>query len=221
VVKLISDSGCYFVIGAPHYENDKSYNSAFAFGPDGKVLCRYDKQRPVPFGEYLPMRAIFYPLLSGQSDLFENWYSPNPYPKLLDLKFTKLGVVICFESTFPNLVLARARSGADVIVVLTNDAWFASSSLLFQHLDNGVFRAVETGLPLVQVGNTGFSAVIDPAGRVLKKTGIMREVALSLKVPQKMPPTFYAKFGDWFVYVIALMVLVSIFLKKLSVRGPV
>lgn len=218
VVDLVKTARCYFLIGAPHFEAGRSYNSAFLFSPGGEVVGRYDKQKMVPFGEYLPFRFIFYPLLSRSSDIFENWYSGNPDPQLLSVPPFKLGLAICFESTFPYLVLQRVRQGADVIVVITNDAWFGRSSLAYQHLDTSVFRSIETGRPLVQVGNTGISAVINPFGRVIRHTELMREGAFSSVVPQRTSGTFYAKFGDVFVLFLLIFVLAVLIRGWLNAR---
>jgi len=218
VKELIQGSGSYFLIGTPHYEAGRTYNSAILFSPDGNVAGRYDKQKPVPFGEYLPFRSIFYPLLSRQSDIFENFYSGNPNPQILSAGPYRLGVVICFESTFPYLVLQRVRAGADVIVVITNDAWFSLSSLAYQHVDISVFRAIECGKPLVEVGNTGISAVIDPFGRVLRRTRLMNEVAFTSAVPRGLKATAYVLFGDLFPPVLLLFSLLFVAKKWLNAR---
>ena len=222
---LIRDTGSYFIIGFPHHELTKVYNSAYLFSPSGSIVARYDKQKPVPFGEYLPLRSLLYPLLrrfGARHSIFENGYDFNPDPKLLPVLSRNIGMAICFESTFPYLLRQRVRAGADAIVVITNDAWFGSSSLAFQHFDISVFRAIETGIPLLQVANTGISGVVDSKGRVLEKIGIDREIVLVTDVPQGEAGTFYSTYGNLFVGLLAVLCVAALLIRKaLSLRGPV
>jgi len=178
IVKLVRQSKAYYLIGVSHTTGSRNYNSVAAFSPDGKVVGRYNKQRPVPFGEYLPIRPLLYPILKG-IDLFAEDYHSDPSGNIIDLGIAKVGVVICFESTFPALVRSRVKKGADFIVVATNDSWFGRSAALTQHLQASRMRAIENGVYVVQAANTGISAIIDPAGRILKRTNIDEEAILT------------------------------------------
>jgi apolipoprotein N-acyltransferase len=171
VKKLVKQSRAYYLIGTPYRERDRIYNSVVAFSRTGEVIARYDKQRLVPFGEYLPMRPLFYQVLQ-ENPLFAEDYSGNPDPKVIDLGIAKVGVVVCFESTFPYLVRDRIKRGAQFILVATNDAWFFDSAALYQHIQAARMRAVENRVYVVQAANTGISAVIDPLGRIVKRTSI-------------------------------------------------
>jgi apolipoprotein N-acyltransferase len=222
--RLIRASGSHFIAGFPHYEAPKIFNSAYVFSPDANIIGRYDKQRPVPFGEYLPLRFILHPLLSSfgtRYALFEQGYDANPEPALLPVGPRKFGTAICYESNFPQIMRSRVRRGADVLLVITNDAWFGNSSLAAQHLDIGVFRAIETGRPFIQVANTGLSAVINPAGRVRRKILLGREAALVIDVRMQRFNTLYSRFGDFFVYLLILACAAFLVYKELSRRGLV
>ncbi|MFC1767486.1 apolipoprotein N-acyltransferase [Candidatus Margulisiibacteriota bacterium] len=177
IEQLVQDSKASYLIGTSHTTGGKNYNSVVAFYPDGKMAGRYNKQRPVPFGEYLPLRFILYPILKGINLLAEDYHS-DPSGNIIDLGNVKVGVVICFESTFPHLVRNKVKKGADVIVVVTNDAWFGGSAALAQHLQSSRMRAIENGVYVVQAANTGISAIIDPAGRVIERTGVDEEVIM-------------------------------------------
>jgi apolipoprotein N-acyltransferase len=169
IVNMIAGGKACFLIGTPYRENDKIYNSVAAFARNGQLVGRYDKQRLVPFGEYLPLRPITYKLL-GEDPLYAKDYNSNPKPKVIDLGITKAGVAICFESTFPYLVRDQVKRGAKFILVATNDAWFFDSAALYQHIQAAQMRAVENHVYVVQAANTGISAIIDPLGRVVKRT---------------------------------------------------
>ena len=181
IVNMIAGGNAFFLIGTPYRENDKIYNSVAAFAKDGRLIGRYDKQRLVPFGEYLPLRPISYKLL-GEDPLYAKDYNSNPKPKVIDLGITKAGVAICFESTFPYLVRDQVRRGAKFILVATNDAWFFDSAALYQHIQAAQMRAVENHIYVVQAANTGISAIIDPLGRVVKRTKSEQACVLSGRI---------------------------------------
>ncbi len=223
IASLIKGSGASFIIGAPEWLDGKAYNSAFAFNPEAKLYGRYDKQVLVPFGEYLPFKFIVYPVLASLNSYFKQMdtgYDSNARPKLLEITSHRLGALICFESTLPGLVLNRARMGADAIVVLTNDAWFGESSLVRQHLDVGIMRAVEVGLPLLQAANTGFSALILANGKVYKVSRLGRETALVVDVPVGRHGTLYLRWGDIFVLGLIIYVAAIVLLRGLSSHRP-
>jgi apolipoprotein N-acyltransferase len=174
---LIAGGNAFFLIGTPFREKDKIYNSVVAFSKSGQVIGRYDKQRLVPFGEYLPLRPITYRML-GEDPLFAKDYNSNPKPKVIDLGIVKAGVAICFESTFPYMIKDQVKRGAGFILVATNDAWFFDSAALYQHIQAAQMRAVENGEYVVQAANTGISAIIDPLGRVVKRSKVEQACVL-------------------------------------------
>ncbi len=178
VKKLVRESRTCYLIGTPYREKDRIYNSVAAFDRRGEVVGRYDKQRLVPFGEYLPLRPLFYPML-GENPMFAEDYNSNPRPSLLETAGAKAAVAVCFESTLPYLVRNRVRKGADFIVVATNDAWFFRTPALEEHLAASRLRAVENNMYVVQAANTGISAIIDPLGRVVKRAEVDRTEVLS------------------------------------------
>jgi apolipoprotein N-acyltransferase len=103
--------------------------------------------------------------------------------------------MICYEAIFPGDVAGREdRPGW--IINLTNDGWFGISTGPYQHLQQARLRAIEQGLPLVRAANTGISAVIDPAGRIVAHLGLGIEGVLDANLPAAMPPPFYARVGD-------------------------
>jgi apolipoprotein N-acyltransferase len=167
--RLAQETGSWLVVGTPFYDRGKSYNSIISVSPSGEVVSRYDKEQLVPFGEYLPFRPLLYPLLK-RTGYHDQDFNSNPNPQPITVGKYKVAAAVCFESTFPGNIRKRVGKDADFILLVTNDAWFNDSSAPYMHLNAGIFRAIENRKYFVQVGNTGFTAVIDPWGRLLKKS---------------------------------------------------
>jgi apolipoprotein N-acyltransferase len=184
VKQLAVDTGAWLIMGTPHYAGGKAYNSVISLSPEGEIVSRYDKQHLVPFGEYLPFRGFLYPVLKGIK-YYEAEFNSNPRPQLIEAAGLKLAAAICFESVFPGIIRQRVNKGSDFILLVTNDGWFGDSSAPYFHLNAAVFRAIENRQYFIQVGNTGFSAVIDPYGRVLKKSQLNQQEILIFDLPIK------------------------------------
>jgi len=179
---LARESKAWIIFGTPHYAGGKAYNSIVAMSPEGEIVSRYDKQQLVPFGEYLPFRRYLYPMLKGVG-YYDSEFSPGAGPRPVAADGLKLAAAVCFESTFPELIRERVLEGPDLILLVTNDAWFGDSSVLDFHLSTAVFRAVENRKYFIQAGNTGYSALIDPYGRMLKRSEVNRRQILTFEVP--------------------------------------
>jgi apolipoprotein N-acyltransferase len=179
---LAREAKVWFVLGTPHLVENKAYNAVISFSPSGEVVSYYYKQHLVPFGEYLPFRPLLYPLLRSVG-YYENEFAHDTPPKPLQVGGLKLAAAVCFESTLPAVIRERVSQGTDFILLVTNDAWFVDSSAAYFHWNTGVFRAVENRKYFVQVGNTGFSGVIDPYGRILTKSRLNERAGLTFQVP--------------------------------------
>jgi apolipoprotein N-acyltransferase len=136
----------------------------------------------VPFGEYLPFRKYLYAWLKGVG-YFDAEFSAGGKSSLLETDGIKIAPAVCFESTFPFLVSSRVRQGADIILTVTNDAWFKGSSAPQSHFNAGIMRAIENHKYFIMAGNTGISAVIDPSGKVVGKIDQNRRGILTVKIP--------------------------------------
>lgn len=184
IKSLAKEANAYLVLGIPYYVDEKHiYNSLIAISPDGKTIGPYSKQHPVPFGEYLPFRPLLKPFLKSIKNFFDYDYSGDPNPKLIEIKNIKFGPLICFESTFSSLASQRSRQGAQVLLAITNDAWFNDSSALEKHFNMGIMRAVENRKYFIQGANTGISGVVDPYGRVRQKSKINNIEILTFNLP--------------------------------------
>jgi len=122
-------------------------------------------------------------------------------------------VLICYEVIFPDAARDYKRKHADVLVNITNDAWFGRTSAPYQHLSMAVFRAVENRLFLVRAANSGISAVIDPTGTILSQTQLFERTVLKNEVKFIDENSIYAAYGDWFVYLCGLLLILNIFIQ--------
>jgi apolipoprotein N-acyltransferase len=141
------------------------------------------------------------------------------YP--LTMNSHKIGVLICYEGIFPDAGRTYKKMGADMLVNITNDAWFGNTSAPYQHLSMTIFRAVETRLYIVRSANTGISAVIDPTGRIVSKTDLFTRTALRDRITFIHYETFYATYGDVFTVIcmISLLCCVLITFKRRPGHG--
>ena len=172
-------AGVPLVTGSPGFERAKGrevlvFNSAFLVNPDGAV-SQYDKQHLVPFGEYAPFGSDI-PILEA---LLQGVGAFTPGRRTAPLRWGRvaMGMLICYESIFPELAQKRVDDGANVLVNLSNDAWFGRSAAPVQQLELAALRAVEQGRSLVRATNTGISAVIDSRGRIAHPTGLFTDAA--------------------------------------------
>jgi len=119
--------------------------------------------------------------------------------------------LICFEAIFPALAREQVKKGAQVLVNLTNDAWFGPTSAPYQHLAMAVFRAVENRRPFIRAANTGFSAFITATGEIALRSTLFREQRLIGDFyPASSPLTFYTRFGDIFSLFLSAVSLISL-----------
>ncbi|MFO7607537.1 MAG: apolipoprotein N-acyltransferase [Desulfurivibrionaceae bacterium] len=156
--------------GAPYRERSPAspvtryFNSAFFIDSGGIRAARYDKQHLVPFGEYVPLKRLL-PFLAPLVETVAD-FTPGRGPKPITCQNIRVGVLICFESIFPELARKQTAAGSELLVNLTNDAWYGRTGAPWQHLSMAVFRAVENRRSLTRAANTGVSGFIDPLGRM-------------------------------------------------------
>jgi apolipoprotein N-acyltransferase len=187
------------------------YNRAYLVSANGQgeVDAYYDKIELVPFGEYVPARAIlgFFvnKVVNGMGDLI-----PGKEQTLFDFKGAKLGILICYESIFPDLTRREVNEGADVLVNITNDAWYGESSAPFQVLAMASMRSVETKVPMVRVANTGFSALIEPSGLITSRTPLFKRGTMIVDVPWRPVRTLYTMVGDLFAETCFVLTLIGL-----------
>jgi apolipoprotein N-acyltransferase len=172
-----------------------TYNAVGLVLPRGAISGQYEKIHLVPFGERIPFQSVF-PFL-GSFDLGQAEWTPGKTRVIFHGAGAPFGVLVCFESIFPEHARAYRARGAQYLVNVTNDEWFGRSAGPVQHAELAVLRSAELGLSLVRAANTGISMIVDPYGRVLASTGLFEERILAGDVPPPLPETRYARWGDW------------------------
>ena len=194
------------ITGAPRMDSSsRVWNSLHAIDATGRVVMTYDKFHLVPFGEYVPFRRVLgiAKITVGSRD-----FSAGAGLRTLRLKgLPPVSPLICYEAIFPGRATDR-NDRAHWLLNITNDGWFGRSSGPYQHFAAARLRAVEEGLPLVRVANTGISAVIDAYGRTLKRLDLGRRGVIDSGLPAHLPGlTPYGRLGDWIL--LGLLALVA------------
>lgn len=199
-----ASSGAYQLVGSNVSEGGKQYVGAYLVPPNMSELQSYRKIKLVPFGEYIPLEKGVRTLFSDVDVLGElGSFTPGARDQQpLNLGGVRLGLTICYESIFPQLWVSQSRQGAKLFVNITNDAWFFDTAAPYQHLAINAVRAAETGRPVLRSANTGFSAVIDPFGRITQQSGLFTQEILRTNVPLSVGDklSFYSQWGDWFAW---------------------
>lgn len=154
------------IAGGDDVVSNRTYNAAAMYSSATGTVQVYHKQHLVPFGEYIPFDK-WIPALQRLSPIGVSLHAGKPMLfefVAADGRKMKIAPLICYEDTDPRLAAEANRLGADMIVLITNDSWFSDSAEAEAHAAQAVLRAVETGLPIVRVGNSGVSGVIRPDG---------------------------------------------------------
>ncbi len=204
---FVRSEGIYLLFGNDDVEEGDGGELRFYVGaklltPEGDLSLRYHKMRLVPFGEYVPLQPVLTlggrvtPKLVRQVAEF----TPGERAVVGEADGGRLGATICYEAIFPDLVRRFAERGAELLVNVTNDAWYGRTSAPYQHFAMARFRAVENGRYLVRAANTGITAVVDPRGRVVARTQLFERTAIVEDVALLTGDTFYSRHGDLFAW---------------------
>ena len=206
VTALAREQGVWLLTGAPDFsltgvrtgdpQGIDYANSALLISPEGEVAAHYDKQHLVPFGEYVPLKDLLTflkPLVEGVGN-----FRPGTVARPLVAGPMRLGLLICYESIFPDLARDTVSAGANVLVNLTNDAWYGRSSAPHQSWAMAILRSVETRRALVRSANTGISGFVDPLGRVVSEGPLFEPLFLAAQVPMLKERTAFLRFGYFF-----------------------
>ncbi len=194
--------------------NSRPQNAAVLLAPDGQLLLHYVKIHLVPFGEYVPWWA--FPGKVGKVTAEVGDFVPGKSVQVARTPEGVIGIFICYEAIFPQLVRKFAARGAGVLVNISDDGWYGDSSAPFQHFEIARFRAIENGRFVLRGTNNGITAIIDPYGRVRKEIPRNQQGILTGHFRYLSRKTFYTEYGDVFAWscvavaaglVVALMLL--------------
>lgn len=199
--------GAPMIVGANREDGGLYYNSFVHLGRGGLIEGFYDKQHLVPFGEYTPGGDLLHRIgVRGFGSSYGGGFTAGHGIRTLDIPgIGPIRPLICYEGIFGEEVggtFTRPRA----LILITNDAWFGKAAGPLQHLAQARLRAIEQGLPMVRVANTGVSAMIDAHGRITGRIALNTEGFLDAPLPLAEPPTVYSRFGEWPVAVLLLLV---------------
>ena len=216
-IGLLELKGAHFIFGARSFSgtfagpNFKAFNTAFLTDAQGRMLGRYHKQVLLAFGEYLPFSSILSKLPAMP---FADGFTAGDGPSTLDLPGGgKIAPLICYEDLMPELPREFIRrTKANLLVNITNDAWYGHSVALWQHAQLAQLRAIETRRTLLRVTNTGATTVIDATGATVQSLPTFTGAVMNANVDLLEGVTFYVRFGDgfaWAMTAISLFVVVT------------
>lgn len=190
-------------------ESGKIFNSIEVVR-DSRIVAFFDKIHLVPFGEYLPLAPVLGRL--GVAHLVPGVWDPGAGPRELRAPgLPLLSPLVCYEAIFPEAAVERGagRGRPGALLNLTNDGWFGQTTGPYQHFAQARLRAIEQGLPLIRVANTGVSAIVDPYGRVLQSLPLGVEGVIDGLLPKPAASTIYARFGRFLVAFLFVAVLAA------------
>jgi len=206
--------------GFPEGARDSIYNSAIVVAPSGEKIAEYDKNALVPFGEYIPARG-WLPFMSHVKALVGD-ITPGNGVTLSEVAGAKIGTLICFETTRPELARRMRNDGATALVQISNEAWFGPTSAPHQMLTTAIFRAVENNIDLIRATNSGVSARVDRYGITHGETPMFETATRTWKIKTEAEGradgvTFYTRHGD--VFAVACAAASLLLLLAAAIQG--
>lgn len=205
LLRLVAEIKTPILFGSPAFQRTETkislFNRAYLLSSTAEVLAYYDKMQLVPFGEYVPFHNVLFfldKLVEGIGD-----FAAGSVATIFSLPTIRFGVLICYEGIFPDLTRRFVAQGAELLVNITNDAWFGRTSAPYQHLVMEAMRAVENRVPLIRAANTGFSAVIGIDGQIRSHTNLDEMTFLVDELAWPQVTSFYTVHGDVFVWLCA------------------
>jgi len=222
--ELVGRFDTALLTGAPWFEvidrakkDIRYYNSAQLLEPDGRFSASYYKSHLVPFGEYVPLRRLLpflAPLVEAVGD-----FTPGHVEQPLSWHDARIGVLICFESIFPDLGRKWSQRGANLLVNLTNDAWYGKSSAPYHSMAMTVFRAVETRRSVVRSANTGISGFVDPLGQLHNPSPLFATWSAARPVALMDGQTCFVRWGYLFPLFCLIAGLLTVMAARAGAKG--
>ena len=204
------------------------YNGAALVFPDERPARWYGKQHLLPFVEGVPFAKLIgwdpakrkRPARPSYLTMMGN-FSPGPVPTIFEVGPARIGVLICYEGFYPGLARRYRLAGANMLAVLTNDAWWGHSLFPRWHALMVASRAREIDVPIARAANNGISSVTDQRGHLVASTRLDEVTTLDVPItPATSPPTFYARTGDWLIGLLVLLLAGLLVISRLRQLRP-
>lgn len=210
----------YLITGSIRYEynkEDKKYqpaNSLFVINREGGIEEYYDKHHLVPFGEYIPLKKYLPEWIKPVTKVVANFYKGDGNKTISLDNYPKFGPLICYEIIFPSEVVNRNKR-PEWLINVTNDGWYGDSMGPYQHLVTTQLRAVEEGIAIVRVANTGISALISYTGEVLDKIPLNKSDILDVYLPKNLSTTtIYGKYPNYLILILFIANILMLLMCK-------
>lgn len=191
----------HLVTGLVRYEftsprSHRAYNSMFVINKKAEIVDYYDKSHLVPFGEYIPLRSWLPQWIRPVANAIGTFKAGSGPRRISVPGLPSFGGLICYEIIFPHQII-NPNERPQWLINLTNDGWYGESAGPYQHLVTTQLRAVEEGISIARVANTGISALISPFGTILGQISLNKSEILDINLPQLTQfSTTYSYYGD-------------------------
>ena len=214
--QMAQDTHAAHLMGAHIKDKDTQAdtNASVLFMPEYVPPRYYSKQQLVPFGEFIPFRNLLPAFLSERFHFFEKDVTPSEKITILSYGSAALGPFICYESMYPRYARGMTRAGANLLVTQSNDAWFQSRAAMEQHLSAVVLRAVENRRQVVRATTSGITCMLDSKGRIVAEAPCHQATFLRQTMQMMEGKTLYTRWGDWFVGLCGLLLLLTAYWKR-------
>lgn len=224
--KIARDSASDFLVGIVDWKRDAkgtwdASNTAILLNPVGLRTFTYDKIHLVPFGEFVPYRRWL--TFAGRLTADISDFTPGKSYAVGKVPEGTFGVFICYEAIFPDQVRQYTKDGAQLLINISNDGWFGRSAAPAQHLVMARVRAVENRRWLLRDTNNGFTASIDPYGRIVAELPVDVRTELNAPYDFRTGITPYVRFGDWFAWlcILASLAILTVAILQRDLPGNV
>ena len=204
--KILKNKNTTLILGLLRTDEKKVFNSLVFLNSKGDIIHNYDKIKLVPFGEYIPFRQYLGALtdMLAPKDFTSGKLKSNP----TIYGFENIITLICYEILFTNEIVKRLSKNTNLLINITNDAWFGKTIGPYQHLALAKIKAVEFGLPLARVANTGISAYVSPYGEIIGRIPLDIKGVKTFDLIPALDSTLYKIYGEYIFVVLILILLV-------------
>ncbi len=216
---LANQSQAHIIIGLDDRDLTGKYNAAFHFYPEGKHV-RYEKQILAPIGEYVPLQGVkWFARFVAEQFGIESSFDSGKEGKIFH-SHVPIGISICLEETFSNLIRDLRLKGAELLVSVSNDAYFPNTKLAQQHFHHGRVRAAENGVPLLRSCNAGITGGVDCFGKPIQILDAKKVDALFLSFPVRSYKTLYTYWGNSAILTLSALFITSFLLAPKKKKLP-
>jgi len=198
--------------GIPIIEESQLFNALLLIGESQRQI--YKKHHLVPFGEYQPI-AFIQPIIDYFGIPMSNFSQGEQGSSILRFKGFNLGVSICYEDVFSRQI-RQAMPQADILINVSNDAWFGDSIAPYQHLQMARMRALENGRYFIRATNTGISAIMNEKGNVIEVMPLSKKGVLNQTIPQITGLTPFARYGETPFWLLLILSLIFVYFKPIK-----